>query len=157
MQAAAMGRVHRLHVLSLALQLARREPRIGAPLGAVAVQDIEVEFGGKPRDLAEGAPVSEADIALHGNPRDAERAIVDEAAHLGADLIAAALRVADDAYFAAELRLAHGQIVHMAEQAADRRAQTMQDAKRGAHWTPRSDLRERQAGVSFRRSVRGRK
>jgi hypothetical protein len=32
--------------------------------------------------------------------------------------------------------LAQRQIVDVAEQAADRRAQAMQNTKRGAHWTP---------------------
>jgi hypothetical protein len=34
--------------------------------------------------------------------------------------------------------LAQRQIVDVAEQTPDRRAQAMQNTKRGAHWTPRS-------------------
>ncbi len=54
MQAAAMRRVDRLHLQAFALQLAAGKPRIGAALGAVAVQHIDAELAGEPGHLAGG-------------------------------------------------------------------------------------------------------
>ena len=44
-------------------------------------------------------------------------------------------RIANDADLGPKLCLPQRQIVDVAEQTSDRRAQAMQDTKRGAHWT----------------------
>jgi hypothetical protein len=42
--------------------------------------------------------------------------------------------------------LAQRQIVDMAEQTPNRRAQAMQNTKRGTHWTPRAGTSDRRLG-----------
>ena len=51
-QASAMRRVERADALSLAFQPARRKPRIGPALGAVAMQDVDFEARGEALHLA---------------------------------------------------------------------------------------------------------
>ena len=65
-----------------------------------------------------------------------KHAIVGQAAER--NRIALGARIADDADLGPELGLAQRQIVDVAEQTPDRRAQAMQNTKRGAHWTPRA-------------------
>ncbi len=149
-----MRRVDGLHLHALALQLAAGKPRIGPALGAVTVQDVDAELGGKPRDLADSAPVAEAEMAGHGNARQPERAIIGQAAER--HRVALGAGIADDADLGPKLGLAQRQIVDVAEQTPDRRAQAMQNAKRGAHGTPVQEPWP-DGSVSFRRSVRERK
>ena len=143
MQAAAVGRVDDLHLHALALQLATGKPRIGAALGAVAVQHVDAELGGELGDFCNRAPVVKAERAGHGNSGQAKSAIVAQTTELHGDFIAAGARIAHHADFRPKLCLSQGKIVHMAEQAADRRAQAMQDAKRGAHEDPFRNLGRR--------------
>ena len=51
-QASAMRRVEPADALSLAFQPARREPCIGPALGAVAMQDVDLEARGEALHLA---------------------------------------------------------------------------------------------------------
>ena len=99
---------------------ARREPRIGAAFGAVAVQHVDLELAGELGDLAGGAPVAEPDLARHGNAGETEHAIVGQAPER--NRIAARARIADDADLGPELGLRQRQIVDVAEQTSDRRA-----------------------------------
>src|SRR3990170_6102960 len=131
-----MRRIDGLHLRAFALQLAAGKPRIGPAFGAVTVKDIGPKLGGKPRDLAGGAPVAETEMARHGNARQPEHAIIGQAAER--HRVALGAGIADDTDLGPELGLAQHQIVDVAEQTPDRRAQAMQNTKRGAHWTPRS-------------------
>ena len=58
-----MWRVDGLDPGAFALQPWRREPRIGAAFGAVAVQHVDLELAGELGNLAGGAPVAEPDLA----------------------------------------------------------------------------------------------
>ena len=125
MQAAAMRRIDRLDPGAFALQPPRRQPRIGAALGAVAVQHVDLELAGEPRDFAGGPPIAETELARHGNAGEAKHAIVGEATER--NRIALGARIANDADLGPELCLPQRQIVDVAEQTSDRRAQAMQN------------------------------
>ena len=135
MQAPAMRRVDRLHFLAFALQLAAGKPGIGPAFGAVTVKDVHVELGGKAGDAPRRAPVAYADIVGHGNAGEPEHAIIGKAPER--DRIAFGLGIAHDTDFSPELDLAQSEVVDMPEEAPGGRAQAMQYAKRGTHWTPR--------------------
>ena len=149
-----MRRIDGLHLHAFALQPAAGQPRIGSAFGAMTVQDVDAKLGGEPGDLAGSPPVAETDMAGHGHARQPEHAIVGQTAER--HRIALGAGIADDADLGPELGLAQRQIVDVAEQTPDRRAQAMQNTKRGAHWTPRLGTLDRSL-VSFRRSVRERK
>src|SRR5262245_52715100 len=126
MQAAAMRRVDRLGLEAPALQPAPGEAGIGASLGAVAVQHVDPELAGELGHLSGHAPVAEADLPGHGDAGQTERAIVGEPSH--GHWIAFGSRVANDADLGAETSLGEREVVDVAEQAAYRRAQAMQNA-----------------------------
>ena len=118
MQAAPMRGVDGLHLHALALQFLACQPRIGAAFGAMSVQHIHTEFGGKLRDLSGSAPIAEAETR-HRHARQSERAIVGEPPERHG--IALHARIADDPDLCAHLRLAERQVVDVPEQAADGR------------------------------------
>ena len=155
MQAAAMRGVEGADALGLPLERARRKPRIGAALGAVAMQDIDVEAGGKALQPAVGREVAGADLPGHGAARHAERAEIRQARKRARRILPAGLGVADDADLKPKLGLALHQIVDVPEQASDRRPQAMENTERGGHGAANSGL----GGGSprFRRTARPRK
>ena len=91
MQAAAMRRVEGADALGLPLERARRKPRIGAALGAVAMQDIDVEAGGKALHPAVSLEVAGADLPGHGAARHAERAEIGQARKRARRILSAGL------------------------------------------------------------------
>jgi hypothetical protein len=98
---------------------------MSSPLGAVAVQHVGLQLASEPRDFAGGPPIAEAELPRHGNAGDAQHAIVGEATER--NRIALGLRIANDADLGPELCLPQRQIVDVAEQTSDRRAQAMQN------------------------------
>src|SRR5512147_2797749 len=101
---------------ALALKRASRKPRIGAALGAVAMQDIDVEAGGEALHPAVGHEVARTDLPGHGTARHAERAEIREALERPRRILPACLGVADDADLKPDLGLALHQIVDVAEE-----------------------------------------
>ena len=92
MQAAAMRCIDCLDPGAFALQPPRRQPCIGAALGAVAVQHVDLELAGEPRDFAGGPPIAETELARHGNAGEAQHAIVGEATERNRIALGAAYR-----------------------------------------------------------------
>ncbi len=85
MQAAAMRRVEGV-LLCLCASAAGGKPRIGAALGAVAVQHVDAEIASRScATLPVVLPIAEADLARHRDARDAKRAIIGEAAQRAPD------------------------------------------------------------------------
>lgn len=124
-----MRRVDGFRLLALALQLAAGKPRISSALGAVTVQDVNLELGGVAGDPSGDAPVAETDIVGHGHTGQPKHAIVGQAPEC--NRIALGAGIADEADFGPKLSLAQHEIVDVPEQAPCRRAQTMQNTKRG--------------------------
>ena len=128
-QAAAVRRVAAHDRLAGALHGAGNEARVGAALGAVAVDDVEVELERPLRDGAQGGDVAQAELAAHGHPQKTKsqvrrqpfEAILGESVGGG--------RIAHDADPVAAPGLLQAQVADMAEEPAHRRAQAMQDAK----------------------------
>src|SRR5262245_66683131 len=135
-QAPAMRRVDRLHLLALTLQLTPGKPRIGPTFGAVTVEDVDPELGAEAGDAPGYAPVANADIVGHRNAGQPKHAIVGKAPER--NRIAFGAGIADDADLGPKLGLAQREVVDVPEEAPRGRAQAMQYAKRRAHWTPRS-------------------
>lgn len=131
-----MRRVDRFRLHAFALQFAAGKPRIGPAFGAMTVQDVDPELGAQARNPSRCTPVAEPDIVGHGNAGQPKRAIVGKAAER--NRIPFGSGIADNADFGPELSLAEREIVDVPEQSPRGRAQAMQDAKRRAHWTPRS-------------------
>ena len=75
MQAAAVRRVAAHDRLAGALHGAGGEARVGAALGAVAVDDVEVELERPLRDGAQGGDVAQAELAAHGHPQKTKRQV----------------------------------------------------------------------------------
>ncbi len=123
-----MRRVDHFGAFALS-ELPAGEPRISPTFGAMAVQHVDIELGGNLPDLPIGVPVVQPGFAYHGESCHPKRTAVLEPAQSHVDLAATCAGIADDANLGTEFGLADGQIVHMAKQAADRRAQAMQDAK----------------------------
>ena len=68
-QRPAVRCVESLDVLALAAKSAPREPGIGAALGAVAMQHVEVEPAGVRGHLVRSLIVADAGLAAHGQAR----------------------------------------------------------------------------------------
>jgi hypothetical protein len=74
-----MGRVDGLDAAALPLQAACRKPRIGAALGAVAVQNLSIECCRKAQYAAISPPIAEPQLPRHRNARHPERAGIRQA------------------------------------------------------------------------------
>jgi hypothetical protein len=79
MQAAAMRGIEGADAPALSLERARRKPHIGSAFGAVAMQDIDVEAGGKALHPAVSLEITGADLPGHGAAGHAERTEIGQA------------------------------------------------------------------------------
>ena len=105
------------------------QPAVDAALGAVAVHHVGLERAEVAHQLAHGAQIGGRDLPAHGKSRRAER---EPRRDRGDQLVlegAAVERIADDADRVAGLRLGAGEIDDVAEDAADRRADDVDDAE----------------------------
>ncbi len=127
-QAAAMRGIgaHRARV-------AEGQPRIGAAFGAVPVHHVGFGIRDPAHDMAKRWHIARSGLAAHricgkGRVQATVRSARNAASARSPPVPSAAIR--PDAVAARDLRL--GQIEHMAEQAADRRAQDVQNVQ-GSH------------------------
>ena len=72
MQAAAVRGVERRDVAAVEAQIARGEPRVGAALGAMAMQHVGAQFARGIAHRAACRQIARTREAPHGNARDAE-------------------------------------------------------------------------------------
>ena len=109
-------------------------PGEDAALGAMTVQDIGLEIANVPVEAACGFQVARGDLAPHRETRDAEGELRGEAGNGRILERAAGRSVANDANLMAGPGLGDRQIRDVAENAADRSADDMNDAQgRGGH------------------------
>lgn len=129
MQAAAVGSIEAADPPPLALEPLRREPGIGAPLGAVTVQHIDAETGRELSHPAVAPPVARTELTRHRAAPDAERTAVRQSIEGPLGILGPCSGGADDAHLKSEIGLGLGQIVDVTEQTSDRRSQAMENAK----------------------------
>ena len=111
-------------------QVPRRQTSVETALGAVTVDDIGADRAGVGNRLAGAGQVAETGQPRDRNARHPEAAMGCNGFEQARGGFAAGTRVAENANRMAAPRLAAGQIAHMAEKAADGRAENMQDAHR---------------------------
>lgn len=131
MQAAAVGGIERSDGQPAPAQCPGGQARVGAPLGAVAVNDIGTRCMSHVADLADGCHVTAPDLAGHGNPAKTQRQIGRQRSQAIVRQRIAAGRIADEANSVTAVGLLADQIPHMTEETADRRTQAMKDPFRG--------------------------
>ena len=121
MQAAAMRRVD-------PDRAAAAEPRIGATLGAVAVQDVGTGLArALSRHVALCRHIAQADMAAHRHAGQPERQLSGQRRERRIRPRAAGRGIRHDADLMAARRLRARQIDHVTKQAADGRPQDVQD------------------------------
>ncbi len=125
MQRTAMRRIDANGVVR-----ARPQPHIGAGLGAVAVQHVGSELPDHAHQIDPDHEVGSPGFAADRNASNAEFEARGDFRQRRLGALAAGEAVRDDADMVAALDLAVGEIQDMAENAADRGAHCVQDAKR---------------------------
>ncbi len=129
-EAAAVGRVGADRA---AVEAGReRQPSIGAALRAVAVEDVRRQAAIGAVEGIERRGVERVRVAPHRHAGDAEREPRPELVEGLGGALAAGRGIAEDADVEAARDLRPGDVDDMAEQAADRGPEDVQDAKRRA-------------------------
>ena len=106
------------------------EARIQAALGAMAMQHVRAQRPCDPARRQEGRKIARVRIAAHRKARHPERQMRAERGEQLLGARAARGFVAQDADRVTAFALAAGHVEHVAEEAADRRAEDVQDAQR---------------------------
>ena len=128
-EAAAMRRIEAGDRPPRALEQGAENAGIDPALGAVAMQDVGTHVPYQRERPPRRSGIAQPDMALHGCSPDAER----QARFHGREQFlfegTAGGGIADDADFVAGGHLRVGEIAHVAEDAADRRSEAMDDAQ----------------------------
>ena len=103
------------------------KPRVGAALGAMAVDHVGADLGGAPCDMRGRPHVAEPDLPAHRDTREAEREVGRQFREHRFGARAAGRRIGDQPDAVSARGLSAREIDHVAEQAADRGAQHVQN------------------------------
>ncbi len=109
-----------------------RQARIGAALGAVAVQHIGAAVARALGDVGHRLHVAPGEVAAHRDAGEAELQLRRQRRERRIGARPAGGRVGDDADLMAALGLSAGEIEHVAEQAADGGAHDVNDPERAS-------------------------
>ena len=105
-----------------------RQPGIGAALGAMAVQHGRLDLRGVPGQAPQDGEVGRVGVAVHRQAHDAERQAGTEIGERTFGPVAAGAGIADDPDRVAGGGLKAHEVRDMAEEAADGRAEDVEDA-----------------------------
>ena len=127
-QAAAVRRVERFDALAFAVEFARGEAGIGASLGAMAMQHVEVQSSRASGNRAVGGEIAETRPAAHGCAQDTEFECRLVCRKLVVRQPVFSVAVGEDANVMTAACLFGGEVEDVTEEAADRSAKAVQDA-----------------------------
>jgi hypothetical protein len=124
-----VGRIKHARFFTGDRQPLPRETRIRAALGAMAMQDVEIERACDFRNRTDGGDIAKARLAAHRNERKAQLELGRNRGEASLRQAIGRIAIRDDADEVPTLRLLKREIVDMPEQPADRRAHDVEDAK----------------------------